>query len=105
VGGQQAADRPARDRELKRTEDGGHMGLQAVRYAAMVSAMPFEKAVEGTCLRGVPSRHEPALPRRTEPDGCRWPPSPSAALALIMPAEVAELEVTAMGTPPVFRIP
>jgi len=32
--------------ELKRTEDGGHMDLQAVRYAAMVSTMTFEKAVE-----------------------------------------------------------
>lgn len=32
--------------ELKRTEDGGHMELQAVRYAAMVSAMTFEQAVE-----------------------------------------------------------
>jgi hypothetical protein len=32
--------------ELKRTEDGGHMELQAIRYAAMVSAMSFSKAVE-----------------------------------------------------------
>lgn len=32
--------------ELKRTEDGGHMDLQAIRYAAMVSAMTYEKAVE-----------------------------------------------------------
>ncbi|MGI6418227.1 MAG: hypothetical protein ACOX1P_21440 [Thermoguttaceae bacterium] len=32
--------------ELKRTEDGGHMELQAIRYAAMVSAMTFENAVE-----------------------------------------------------------
>jgi len=32
--------------ELKRTEDGGHMELQALRYAAMVSAMTFEKVVE-----------------------------------------------------------
>lgn len=32
--------------ELKRTEDGGHMDLQAIRYAAMVSAMTFDKAVE-----------------------------------------------------------
>ena len=32
--------------ELKRTEDGGHMELQAVRYAAMVSAMTFDNAVE-----------------------------------------------------------
>ncbi len=32
--------------ELKRTEDGGHMELQALRYAAMVSAMTFSKAVD-----------------------------------------------------------
>lgn len=32
--------------ELKRTEDGGHMDLQAIRYAAMVSKMTFEEAVE-----------------------------------------------------------
>lgn len=32
--------------ELKRTEDGGHMELQAIRYAAMVSAMTFAHAVE-----------------------------------------------------------
>ena len=32
--------------ELKRTEDGGHMELQALRYAAMVSAMTFEQAVD-----------------------------------------------------------
>lgn len=31
--------------ELKRTEDGGHMELQALRYAAMVSTMKFEDAV------------------------------------------------------------
>jgi RecB family endonuclease NucS len=32
--------------ELKRTEDGGHMELQALQYAAMVSKMTFEYAVE-----------------------------------------------------------
>jgi hypothetical protein len=32
--------------ELKRTDDGGHMELQAVRYAAMVSTMDFDKVVE-----------------------------------------------------------
>lgn len=32
--------------ELKRTEDGGHMELQAIRYAAMVSAMTFSDMVE-----------------------------------------------------------
>lgn len=31
--------------ELKRTEDGGHMDLQALRYAAMVSAMTFEQLI------------------------------------------------------------
>src|SRR3954452_18951029 len=29
--------------ELKRIDDGGHMDLQAIRYAAMVSKMTFEK--------------------------------------------------------------
>ena len=32
--------------ELKRTEDGGHMELQALRYAGMVARMTFEKASE-----------------------------------------------------------
>ena len=31
--------------ELKRTEDGGHMELQAIRYAAMISAMTFDMLV------------------------------------------------------------
>lgn len=30
--------------EIKRTEDGGHMELQAIRYAAMVSTMTFDQA-------------------------------------------------------------
>lgn len=32
--------------ELKRTDDGGHMELQAIRYAAMISAMTFSEVVE-----------------------------------------------------------
>jgi hypothetical protein len=32
--------------ELKRTEDGGHMDLQAIRYAAMVSKMTFDKVAD-----------------------------------------------------------
>ena len=32
--------------ELKRTADGGHMELQAIRYASMVSTMTFERAAE-----------------------------------------------------------
>ena len=31
--------------ELKRTEDGGHLELQALRYAAMVSTMTFDDLV------------------------------------------------------------
>jgi hypothetical protein len=31
--------------ELKRSEDGGHMELQALRYAAMISTMTFQQAV------------------------------------------------------------
>jgi hypothetical protein len=31
--------------ELKRTEDGGHADLQAIRYAAMISVMTFDDAV------------------------------------------------------------
>lgn len=32
--------------ELKRTEDGGYMDLQAIRYAAMISTLTFEQLVE-----------------------------------------------------------
>lgn len=32
--------------ELKRTNDGGHMELQAIRYASMVSTLTFERAVQ-----------------------------------------------------------
>ncbi len=32
--------------ELKRTEDGGHMDLQGIRYAAMASVLTFEDLVE-----------------------------------------------------------
>lgn len=40
--------------ELKRSEDGGHMDLQAIRYASMIANMPFEKAVDvfGRYLKG-----------------------------------------------------
>jgi RecB family endonuclease NucS len=47
--------------ELKRTDDGGHMELQAIRYAAMVSTMTFEKVVCAgstyrACRRGIFAR-------------------------------------------------
>ncbi|GAB3810421.1 hypothetical protein [Micromonospora zhanjiangensis] len=44
--------------ELKRTEDGGHMELQALRYAAMVSAMTFEQLVD--TYQGHLNRTDPA---------------------------------------------
>ncbi len=36
--------------ELKRTEDGGHMELQAVRYAAMVSSMTMDRAIHALAI-------------------------------------------------------
>ena len=41
--------------ELKRTETGGHMELQAIRYAAMVSTMTFQQVVDAheKYLRGL----------------------------------------------------
>jgi len=52
--------------ELKRTEDGGHMELQAIRYAAMVSKMTFADAVNAhakflTKTGGNPSDAENAI--------------------------------------------
>lgn len=40
--------------ELKRTEDGGHMELQALRYADMVSTMTFDKRLMSSV--GISSR-------------------------------------------------
>jgi hypothetical protein len=47
--------------ELKRNEDGEEMDLQAIRYAAMVSTMTFEKALEvyGDYLTGIDSQPNP----------------------------------------------
>jgi hypothetical protein len=47
--------------ELKRTDDGGHMELQAVRYAAMVSTMIFDQAVDvfGAHLRRLGRTDDP----------------------------------------------
>ncbi|TMJ92001.1 MAG: hypothetical protein E6G76_01650 [Alphaproteobacteria bacterium] len=52
--------------ELKRTEDGGHMELQAIRYAAMVSNMTFADAVTAhskflTKTSGNPAEAENAI--------------------------------------------
>jgi hypothetical protein len=47
--------------ELKRTQDGGHMDLQAIRYAAMVSTLTFARAVDifGAYLNHVDRDEDP----------------------------------------------
>ena len=51
--------------ELKRTNDGGHMELQAIRYASMVSAMTFERAeqIHGEFLTRIGESAEEARTR------------------------------------------
>ena len=51
--------------ELKRTNDGGHMELQAIRYASMVSAMTFERAeqIHGEFLARIGAAAEEARTR------------------------------------------
>jgi len=58
--------------ELKRTEDGGHMELQALRYAAMVSTMTFDQAADvfGRYLTKVGKENED--PRTTILDFLGW---------------------------------
>src|ERR1700686_5806581 len=58
--------------ELKRTEDGGHMELQAIRYAAMVSTMTFDQYVDAHArLRQVQGLAGDA--REVLLDFLRWP--------------------------------
>jgi hypothetical protein len=47
--------------ELKRTQDGGHMDLQALRYAAMVSTLTFDRAVDifGAYLNNIDRDEDP----------------------------------------------
>ena len=70
--------------ELKRTEDGGHMELQALRYAAMVSAMTFDQAVETL------ARHR----NRANPDTDADPAPPHAA-----PTDAAAAQAAGKGAP------
>ena len=52
--------------ELKRTDDGGHMDLQAIRYAAMVSSMGFDEIERAFSAHLI--KHDPtdALEARAE---------------------------------------
>lgn len=51
--------------ELKRSEDGGHMELQAVRYAAMVSAMTFDQMINEHARYLSPSEPQTDVARAT----------------------------------------
>ncbi|MEV7428319.1 hypothetical protein AB0N29_01760 [Nocardioides sp. NPDC092400] len=65
--------------ELKRTADGGHMELQALRYAAMVSTMTFDQVVRTLAryrsLRGLSDHSE----ETAESDLVEWLESDSDA--------------------------
>lgn len=52
--------------ELKRTEDGGHMELQAIRYAAMVSSMDFDEVVRAFNAHRTKHPSDDELDPRTE---------------------------------------
>lgn len=58
--------------ELKRTDDGGHMELQAIRYAAMVSAMTFQEAIEVYARHANRSRPDPDSARSTVLEFLGW---------------------------------
>lgn len=57
--------------ELKRTQDGGHMELQALRYAAMVSALTFDQAVDAY-REFVETKEPDADPRQRILDFLQW---------------------------------
>lgn len=58
--------------ELKRTEDGGHMELQAIRYAAMVSNLTFKQAVD-IFTRYLADRKDSRNAEETLLEFLRWP--------------------------------
>ncbi|MDQ3573317.1 MAG: hypothetical protein M3404_00070 [Actinomycetota bacterium] len=52
--------------ELKRTDDGGHMDLQAIRYAAMVSSMDFAAVASAYSTHCAKHRPEDEVDARAE---------------------------------------
>lgn len=86
--------------ELKRTEDGGHMELQALRYAAMISVMTFDDvaktfATHLTKTEGVPVDSEQARARLIEwlDDGDEEPVVPRQVAIVLASADFSQ-EVT-----------
>ncbi len=51
--------------ELKRDDDGGHMELQAIRYAAMVSRMTFQRRSRPIRRTSTRTAGRPTLGRRS----------------------------------------
>ena len=52
--------------EIKRTDDGGHMELQAIRYAAMVSSMGFAQVLEAYSVHCAKHRAQEDVDARGE---------------------------------------
>lgn len=52
--------------ELKRTDDGGHMDLQAIRYAAMVSSVGFAEVASAYAAHIAKQRPDESLDARAE---------------------------------------
>ena len=52
--------------ELKRTDDGGHMELQAIRYAAMVSSMGFDEVARAYSAHCAKHRPDEDIDSRAE---------------------------------------
>jgi RecB family endonuclease NucS len=83
--------------EVKRTEDGGHMELQAIRYAAMVSSMTLDQAI-AAYARSMAGQDAEVNARReilefasswyrlTSPPKLRPPSSGSIVMASTLPA-------------------
>lgn len=86
--------------ELKVTEDAGHADLQALRYAAMVSAMSFEQAVDafGVYLhrrgRGEDAREQLRAFLGWADEGRRF--APNVRLVLVAPGFSKELTTTVL---------
>lgn len=59
--------------ELERTASGGHMDLQAIRYAAMVSNMTFDRAVRAHAIYLSENNLDPTQAEQRILDFLNWP--------------------------------
>ncbi|MYM41359.1 DUF4268 domain-containing protein [Duganella qianjiadongensis] len=67
--------------EVKRTEDGGHMELQAIRYAAMLSTMTFRQLVEAHAAFLAPTGQTPEQAEAIILSFLRWESADEDAFA------------------------